>query len=179
MTTRRSQPGPEEHGAADIGWSLGVLLRALHQTVSDVIGDLPHGPRGYYVLAAVAHADKPSQLALAEHLGIDRTVMTYLIDDLVEAGLVERQPNPSDRRQRRILTTKRGDRTLTNLDRRVREAEDHILGTLAPAERVIFRSLLGRVACAVRDTGPMAEACDLANETIAGRPARRSSRGLS
>ncbi|MFK0044612.1 MarR family transcriptional regulator [Streptomyces sp. NPDC090741] len=41
---------------------------------------------------------------MATYLGIDRTVMTYLIDDLVTAGLVERRLNPADRRQRKIVT---------------------------------------------------------------------------
>jgi DNA-binding MarR family transcriptional regulator len=34
--------------------------------------------------------------------------MTYLLDSLAEAGLVERRPDPADRRARRIVATARG-----------------------------------------------------------------------
>ena len=36
------------------------------------------------------------QARIAERLGLDRTVMTHLIDDLEEAGLVERRPDRAD-----------------------------------------------------------------------------------
>jgi MarR family transcriptional regulator for hemolysin len=145
---------PDEGGpGCDLARSLAVVLRALHRSMADVVGDLPHGPRGFQVLATVVHGDQPSQLALAEHLGIDRTVMTYLIDDLVADGLVERQPNPSDRRQRKIVATPKGRRTLTRLERQVREAEDQVLGALDPVDRHRFRDALGRVAGALGDDG--------------------------
>ncbi|MEH1123034.1 MarR family winged helix-turn-helix transcriptional regulator [Micromonospora sp. CPCC 206061] len=147
-----------------IGWALGVLLRAYQSSVVTVLGDLPHGPRGYHTLAAVVEGDRPSQLALAAHLGIDRTVMTYLIDDLVDAGLVERQLNPADRRQRRIVATDLGQRTLTDLERRVRAAEDRVLSALAPGEREAFRDLLHRVACEARHIDPATDPCDVADE---------------
>jgi MarR family transcriptional regulator, transcriptional regulator for hemolysin len=153
---------PDEPAAeGDFGWSLGVLLRAYQTSVLTVIGDFPHGPRGYQTLATVTNGEQPNQLALATHLGIDRTVMTYLIDDLVKAGLVERRLNPADRRQRKIVATEDGVRTLKDLERRVREAEDLVLGGLDPAERDVFRGLLRRVARGARDIEPVANPCDV------------------
>ncbi|WP_043625618.1 MarR family winged helix-turn-helix transcriptional regulator [Nonomuraea candida] len=144
-----------------------MLLRAYQGSVVTVIGDLPHGPRGYQTLAAVAGGAHPTQLALAAHLGIDRTVMTYLIDDLVKAGLVERRLNPADRRQRRIVATAKGLRTFRDLERRVREAEDGLLGALDAGERETFRTLLWRVACDVRDIEPAKDPCEVAEELLA------------
>jgi len=69
-----------------------------------------------------------SQLELAHHLGVDRTVMTYLLDDLERAGLIERHPDPADRRARRIAATARGSELLDDLDQRLRAAEDQVLG---------------------------------------------------
>ncbi len=34
--------------------------------------------------------------------------MTYLLDDLEAAGLIERRPDPSDRRARRLAATPHG-----------------------------------------------------------------------
>jgi MarR family transcriptional regulator, transcriptional regulator for hemolysin len=156
-----------EH-SADVGWSLSVLLRALRAAVNAAVGDVPHGPRGYQLLTTVVHDQPPSQLALAEHLGIDRTVMTYLIDDLEAAGLVERRSNPADRRQRKVVATDAGRRTLAELERGVRAAEDHVLGALRPGERDTFRTLLRRVACDVRDVDLATDPCTLVDDVLKG-----------
>ncbi|MEV8098027.1 MarR family transcriptional regulator [Kitasatospora sp. NPDC085879] len=148
----------------DFGFSLLVLARAYRRAVASVLDDIPQGPRGYQVLSAVVRGDQPSQLALATYLGIDRTVMTYLIDDLVTAGLVERQLNPGDRRQRRIVATTQGVETLQTLRKRVRQAEDRLLGALDDNECQAFRSHLTRLACDVRDVDLAAEACDAATD---------------
>lgn len=142
---------PSGERPCDLGLSLGVLLRVLNSALTGITGDFPHGVRGYQVLSTVVHEDLPSQLALAERLGIDRTVMTYLIDDLATADLVERQPNPGDRRQRKIVATAHGARTLARLEREVREAEEAVLAELGPDERRTFRAMVQRVASAYGD----------------------------
>ena len=92
----------------NFGWTLGVLIRYYQNATAEVTCEFPHGPRGYQVMVAVIDGSLPNQLALATHLGVDRTVMTYLIDDFVKAGLVERQLNPADRRARIIVATQAG-----------------------------------------------------------------------
>jgi DNA-binding MarR family transcriptional regulator len=145
-----------ERETEDFGWILGVLLRTYRDQITKVIGDFPLGPRGYQTLREVAREQQPSQLALASHLGIDRTVMTYVIDELEGAGLVERRPNPDDRRQRRIVATPRGREAVSALCRRVTDAENAVLAALDPAERAVVRRLLYKAAL-----GPgMAEVTD-------------------
>ena len=108
---------------------------------------MPGGPRGYQVLAAAARDEHGSQLALAQHLGVDRTVMTYLLDSLAEAGLIERRPDPADRRARRIVATTRGRTLLGGLGERLRAAEDQVLAGLDDDEdQQAFRALLQRLA---------------------------------
>ncbi|HEY0187355.1 MAG TPA: MarR family winged helix-turn-helix transcriptional regulator [Cellulomonas sp.] len=165
-----SRPAPApvadpEH-EADLGWSLGMLLRAYQDALGHAIGDLPQGYRGYQVLREVVRGDRPSQLALATHLGIDRTVMTYLVDDLVAADLVERHLDADDRRRRRVVATTRGAAVLTDLERRVTHAEQSVLGALDAAERDLFGSLVRRAACAAREIGVERDACDVVQETV-------------
>lgn len=150
----------------DFGYALGVVLRAYHGSVVKVIGELPQGPRGYQTLRAVVRGDHPSQLALATHLGIDRTVMTYLVDELVEADLVERQPDPSDRRRRKVVATTRGTKVCRELEKKVRAAEDALFAGIDRKERDAFRDLLWRVACHVRDIGSTIDPCDVVDEML-------------
>ena len=151
--TRPTGPGPDGQspdGCAltnDLGWALGVLSRCYLKVVTAALADVPGGPRGYQVLAAAARDEHGSQLALAHHLGVDRTVMTYLLDSLAEAGLIERQPDPADRRARKIVATARGRALLDELAVRLRTAEDQVLAGLDnDADRQAFRALLRRLA---------------------------------
>lgn len=134
----------------DLGGALLTLLRRLQTRPDSDLGALPHGIRGYEVLAAVVRCHQPSQAALAEHVGLDRTVMTYLLDDLERAGLIERRADPGDRRRRQVLATAAGEATVADLCRQVRAAEAAALNGLDEGERAQLRRLLAR---AVGDTG--------------------------
>ncbi|MFC8599981.1 MULTISPECIES: MarR family winged helix-turn-helix transcriptional regulator [unclassified Isoptericola] len=153
-TTDPTSAGPDAPVApSPLGWSLAALLREWSARVAAACADVPHGGRGYEVLAAVYRDAPPTQAALASRLGIDRTVMTYLLDELAGCGLVERRPDPADRRARRIVVTDHGRVVLADLDARVRTAEDGLLSGLDGAERDVLRHLLERAATAAAPGG--------------------------
>src|SRR5690348_13277877 len=79
---------------ADLGWAIGSVFRDYLKSAQASVVDLPGGARGYQVLAAAGNEQPGTQQALGQRVGIDRSVMTYLVDDLVAAGLVERRPDP-------------------------------------------------------------------------------------
>jgi DNA-binding MarR family transcriptional regulator len=160
----------------DLGWALGVLARTYRDVAKEAFGDLPGGARGYQVLRYAAGEAPATQLALAQQLGIDRTVMTYLLDDLERAGVAERRPDPADRRARRVAATAEGRARLAKLDARLREAEDVVLQPLSGEEAAAFRGMLQRLATQV-DDGTAAEACnEAAADLDAGRGAAPSGR---
>jgi DNA-binding MarR family transcriptional regulator len=130
----------------DLGWALGTVMRSYLRAAGEAVADLPGGPRGYQVLSVAACGEAQSQLKMAQHLGVDRTVMTYLLDDLENAGLIERKPDPSDRRARRIVLTEAGRTRMCELERQLREVEAALLQPLEPAEREVLRELLRRLA---------------------------------
>lgn len=163
----------------DLGWALGVVFRGYVKATHEALADLPGGPRGYQVLAAAAGDEHGSQLALAQHLGVDRTVMTYLLDDLEGAGLIERRPDPADRRARRIVATRRGHDTLTRLDQRLRAAEEQLLSGLdADEDRQVFRRLLRRLALHASAADTVRTPCEAAEE-VSGGIARPQSGSIS
>lgn len=147
----------------DLGWALGVVFRGYVKAAGAAFADLPGGPRGYQVLAAATRGDPGSQLALAQHLGVDRTVMTYLLDDLEQAGLIERRPDPADRRARRIVATPPGRELLSDLDRRLQAAEQQVLAGLEKeSDRGTFRALLRQLASRARELDTEPGPCDAA-----------------
>src|SRR5665811_2237029 len=112
----------------DLGWSVGMLMRNYKAHADPCVGDLPRGARGYQLLYTVVRKNIPNQLRLAEYLGIDRSVMPYVIDDLVEAGLVERQPDPADRRARKVVATPLGIEKFQQLEAQMARAENRPFG---------------------------------------------------
>jgi len=174
MTSAPASPGTPDRVSGDLGWALAVVFRGYVKAADAVAEGLPGGHRAYQILSAAARDEPGSQAALAHLLGIDRTVMTYLLDDLVRADLVERQPDPDDRRNRRVVLTAHGRDVLADLDSRFRRAEKHLLAGLDADAQQAFRSLLCAVAAHVNDLDPVATACDAVQEISrrADTPAR-------
>jgi DNA-binding MarR family transcriptional regulator len=131
---------------SDFGWALGAVFRRYVRAMTVATADMPGGPRGYEVLMTAAKDCPPTQLRLAQQLGIDKTVMTYLIDDLEKAGLVSRRPDPSDRRARQIVVTDAGKTRLVGLEKALGAAERHVLAGISSEDRATLHALLLRVA---------------------------------
>jgi DNA-binding MarR family transcriptional regulator len=159
--------------ADDLGWGLGTVFRAYVKAAHEAVADLPGGPRGYQVLSAAAQGTVGSQLALAQHLGVDRTVMTYLLDDLETARVIERRPDPADRRARRVVATHRGTELLTELDGRLRAAEAYLLAPLDQEARESFRAQVRLLATRIDALDPLDSPCELAEEVDAELPSPR------
>ena len=91
---------------SDLGWTLGMVFRSYVKTADEVFYNVPGGARGYLVLTAAVNEDPMPIGALAQRLGIDKTVMTYVVDGLEDAGFVERRPCPGrDRRTKQVAGT--------------------------------------------------------------------------
>lgn len=137
---------PAVPGAKDLGWALSTVLRWFKRDCADVVADLPGGVRGFTVLHVVAEGRCRNQAEIADALGIDRTVFTYLLDELEEARLVQRRPDPRDRRARQIVATERGLARLEELQVRVDAVQQEILDTLGERDGATFTGLLDRLA---------------------------------
>jgi DNA-binding MarR family transcriptional regulator len=170
----RSVPGipvePRSDNSAldhDLGFGLGVIFRAYLQAANAVVCDIPGGPRGYQILVAAIQHQAGGQGALAQRLGVDRTVMTYLIDDLEAANLVARRADPLDRRSRHIVATTQGQQLWADIEHRLQEVEDHVLAALSTPERATFRELLQRLAVRANALDPVDSACEVVTDVDA------------
>ena len=148
----------------DLGWMLGVVFRAYVRASEEALRDLPGGPRGYQILTTACGPEPRNQGAIAEDLGMDRTVLTYLIDDLERQQLVVRRPDPADRRSRLITATTTGRAVWTSRRDALRAAESHLLGPLAPDQAARFRELLQALACGAQRQDPMTDLCQAVRE---------------
>jgi DNA-binding MarR family transcriptional regulator len=180
MTSRDARTPAPAAGRRDddFGFAIGAVFRAYVKAVEEAIGEIPGGPRGYHVLAAAVRNEAGSQKSLAESLGVDRTVMTYLLDDLEEADLVVRRPDPADRRSRHIVATEHGVQRWEEMRAQVGQVEQHLLHALPAEARDPFRAMLCTLANHVGTPGhdPVANTCQLVADLTAAEPAPRRSR---
>ncbi len=147
----------------DLGWAIRMVSAAFRRVATESVADLPGGARGYLVLVALAGGEPPTQLALAREVSLDRTVMTYLLDDLEAHELVTRRPDPRDRRARQVLITDTGRARLDQVRHSLAAAEARLLTDLDGPESAQLRALLSRVAQTAQREAVTPDETDAAN----------------
>jgi DNA-binding MarR family transcriptional regulator len=98
------------------------------------------------MLSHLAASEGQSQQALSIALGIHRSAVVALVDDLEQRGLAERRRDPVDRRAYTLYLTPAGRDLLDNLERIADERDVELLSALKASERSQLNSLLQRVA---------------------------------
>ncbi|MEO1138952.1 MAG: MarR family transcriptional regulator [Pseudomonadota bacterium] len=70
----------------------------------------------WLAMGIVADNEGLTQVRLAERLELKSAATGKLVDRLVARGLVERQPDPTDRRAHRLFATKKAENLLKDLE---------------------------------------------------------------
>jgi DNA-binding MarR family transcriptional regulator len=130
-------------------YGLGYLLKHAQLMLGEHTGPAlaPSGITGreLAVLSVLGAGEALAQHEAAGRLGVDRTTMVDLVDTLEGKGLVERRPDPADRRRNLVHLTEKGRHVLSEGGRAARAAEDAFLSRLAPGEAEQLRAMLRRV----------------------------------
>lgn len=125
---------------------LGYLLKHAQLRFFELSGAAlaPFGISGREaaVLRAVDSADPLSQGEIARRMNVDRTTMVALVDDLQAKGLIERRPDPGDRRKNVVELTDAGRDTVRQASGAAALAEEAFLRPLSPGEAELFRKFL-------------------------------------
>jgi DNA-binding MarR family transcriptional regulator len=100
----------------------------------------------FTVLLALDEHGSSSQAALGRRLGIDRSDLHAVLNDLERDGLVGRVRDEQDRRRNAVELTRAGARALKRLDARVQAAQESLLEPLSTAERRQLCRSLTRLA---------------------------------
>jgi DNA-binding MarR family transcriptional regulator len=128
------------------GFLLVQLGTHRHRRFAERLAPLDLHPRHFGMLNHLAANEGQSQQALSSALGIHRSAVVALVDDLEHRGLAERRRNPDDRRAYTLFLTPPGRELLAELQRVAEEDEAELLTALNTSERSQLISLLQRVA---------------------------------
>lgn len=131
---------------------VGHLSRRLSQVylglIEEVLRDYEMDPAFYSVLAELAEAPGVDQKRLGEALGIDRTTIGQIVDNLEASGLVERRVSPTDRRARELRLTEHGEALRMTIRPAMLAAQERLVEPLTPEERLLFVDMMYRVVAA-------------------------------
>jgi DNA-binding MarR family transcriptional regulator len=125
-----------------------LLFRASQASLSlanQMLADIGLCARQAGILTMVTELEPMTQQALADALGIDRTTMVALLDDLEGKGYVARQRHPRDRRAFLVHPTDTGRTAKAAAVRILDEQQRRFLAPLTPAERRQLAGLLTRL----------------------------------
>jgi DNA-binding MarR family transcriptional regulator len=98
------------------------------------------------ILRLLRKAAGISQQELSARLRIHPSRLVAILDNLEQRKLVERKPNPQDRRLYSLHLTKDGSEILERIGKVAREHQDALLSTLSVDERGKLTELLHRIA---------------------------------
>jgi DNA-binding MarR family transcriptional regulator len=129
-----------------VGFLLVQLGTHVHRRFADRLARLDLHPRHFGMLSHLAASEGESQQALSIALGIHRSAVVALVDDLEHRGLAERRRDPLDRRAYTLYLTPLGRDVLADLERIAEEHEAELLTALDASERSQLISLLQRVS---------------------------------
>jgi DNA-binding MarR family transcriptional regulator len=118
------------------------LWRASHTRTAQALDSIGLTTTTFAVLNVLGAREGTIQQQLSTDMGIDPSAMVKLINTLEEAGLVERQRRPNDRRAWEVTITSNGRRRLRQAKELASDAEDEILGGLTVARRRQLLALL-------------------------------------
>jgi DNA-binding MarR family transcriptional regulator len=122
----------------DLAAMLHPLARALVAAELPVLAAHGISMWGYIVLNALEDGPARTQAALAQAIGADKTRIIATLDELQQAGLISREPDPADRRIRLLAISPDGRRVRADAQSAIQANEERVLARLTPADRAAF-----------------------------------------
>jgi DNA-binding MarR family transcriptional regulator len=132
----------EDSTLSELFWAVARRLRHLNRETLEPLNISPSHGRALAVL--LRHGSlRPG--ALAEHLRIAARSATEVVDDLEHRGLVERGPDPADRRATLVTLTDAGKATGDRI-KAARQAEtERFFGVLSAGDRAELARILRKL----------------------------------
>lgn len=129
---------------------VGHLLRRAHQRHTAIfqenIGDSQLTPLQFAALVKLSDVGEVSQNHLGRLTAMDAATMQGVIKRLVARGLIDRRPDPHDRRRLLLTLSRKGEAALSASVEQGHAITDETLGPLSATERRTLLDLLRRIA---------------------------------
>lgn len=116
---------------ASLGWLLGRITRRWRATLDERLEFLGLTQARWHALLALHKAGEPiTQRDLAERIGVEPSTLVRHLDALATQGLVERLPEPGDRRANLVRLTPAADPLIAQITGIANELRHELLAEI-------------------------------------------------
>jgi DNA-binding MarR family transcriptional regulator len=129
----------------ELAWEIGETYRSLRRYYDRRASALGVTTAQWRVLAWLGHSPGLKQVELAERLDVEPITAGRIVDRLEEAGLVERQADPVDRRAWRLVLTAKAGPIIARLTDLAEEMSDEAFADFDIEELETMRTSLARM----------------------------------
>jgi MarR family transcriptional regulator for hemolysin len=147
-------PDAQRPPGRPIGLQLALTAKAVSMSFNAALQAHGGSVPVWLILNALTHENLATQLDLARSLGIEGPTLTRHLDNLEEAGLVERRRSDEDRRAVRVALTESGSSAYTTLRSAVAAFNDQLLQGISEDEQAQLRALLERLGANAGEAVP-------------------------
>ena len=129
------------------------------------------------VLVHLSRSEGASQVRLCELTDIEPMMMVRILDRMEADKLLERRPDPADRRARRLYLTRKATPILDEIDRIMEVTRNEVFAGVSKADREAFLKVLEHVhqnVCALE--AATAPVTSQSNPAASGRRTRATAR---
>ena len=144
--------GTEQFLLGSTGYLLARVGMEARRAWGQMLGGLGLTPHQFGMLMALAPLTAASQQQLSRAVGVDPRNAVPIIDALQHRRLLERRPDPADRRRHTIALTPAGHAMIGQLRQSGQELEHQFLGDLTEAEKTGLHAALTKLYTALTST---------------------------
>ena len=137
----------EGHGDLDslVGYNLKRAYVVINADYRAALGEDGLAPREFSALALIVQAPGITQSTLARHLGVERSGLVKIVDELEARAFVERQAVKGDRRVQALIATESGSGFYAKTLETVKAHEAKMLSSLSSDEVDTLKDLLYKI----------------------------------
>ena len=128
-----------------LAWEIGETSRMMRSFYDRLAAALGVTTAQWRVIAHVGHSPGLKQVELAERLDVEPITACRIVDRLEEAGLIERQRDPEDRRAWRLVLTEKAQPIYRRLGDLAEEMAGEAFAGFSQGEFEAVRAKLARV----------------------------------
>src|ERR1700712_237218 len=126
--------------------ALHTCARSWRLVLDRRLKDLGMSQASWMTVAMASKAEQPlSRTELARRVGVEDATMVAMIDRLVKAGLVEREPSATDRRVKLVIVSRAGAKLYAKVQAEGNAVRHELLSGLDAAQLRTATELLERL----------------------------------
>jgi DNA-binding MarR family transcriptional regulator len=128
-----------------ISFLLGKAYQHVNQAAKQQLAPYEVTPVQFALLNLLWTADGLSGADLGVRLQLDSATITGVIDRLTHLGLIERRPDPHDRRINRVHLTTEGSALQAPLSRAIEQLNAQVFGQFSPVDAGRLQAMLAQL----------------------------------